>query len=92
MLYLFKTNGNIFLTDLGITEHFLGEGLALFHPNSAKLIIVATGGGGAKVAAWPPPPPPQIGDHLRSIQIRGNFGVGKKWGRFSALRQFNIKF
>ena len=36
-------------------------------------------GEGAKGAACPPPQPP-IGDPLRSIQIRGDFGVGKMGG------------
>ena len=40
---------------------------------------VATGGGG-KRGNLPPPPQPPIGHPVRSMQIREDFHVGKKWG------------
>ena len=35
---------------------------------------------GASGATSPPPPPPQIGHPVRSMQIRGDFRIRKKWG------------
>ena len=58
------------------------------HILTSVIIGAATGGKGGSL----PPPQPPIGDPLRSIQIRGDFGVGKNGGRLSALRQiFELK-
>ena len=60
--------------------------MARYQKKAAFVVIgVATGG------SLPPPQYP-IGDPLRSIQIRGDFEVGKNGGRSSAPRQiFELK-
>ena len=65
-------------------ENFGGRGVGA---EAVPGIDVATGGKGGSL------PPPLIGDPLRSIQIRGDFGVGKIGGKLSAPRQiFELKF